>query len=407
MATAVGTGLDNLGSLCSQAGLDRWELLGLAVLSAITVYRKELSSNSVYNGKGEDSPGGGGGGGGGGRHNPSVSATTAHLEGCQAVSSGGNTQADGSGGGKPCTCAHIAARRQQRAAALRRTRATEDERKLKRLVEGRLRSLNLSVNHLQQLRASVDASWSSFSTAWEARRSKGSGASNVSDSDGGSFGDSGGGGGSSGSREQRESRRRAAGDGFVPPPCSHCCSRGGTPPASATSAVAAAAEVSAGGAPRKERRGRKGLGREAPQCAECAAHTAAHLTATAILRNEDGTVGFKAEDDVWVSSPLGVLPTDALNKVLSFLPARSLLAVAQASSGAREAADGDRVWREAWSTRFGGVWESDICRRAAIRWHLHGWDPRTSAVPQVRRGSRAMPRWGRVALFGLGSLATK
>ncbi|CAM9925833.1 unnamed protein product, partial [Sphacelaria rigidula] len=58
VATAVGTGLDNLGSLCSQTGLDRWELLGLAVLSAITVYRKELSSNSPY--------GGGGGGSGGG-----------------------------------------------------------------------------------------------------------------------------------------------------------------------------------------------------------------------------------------------------------------------------------------------------------------------------------------------------
>ncbi|CAN0461424.1 unnamed protein product, partial [Laminaria digitata] len=256
-------------------------------------------------------------------------------------------------------CARIAARQQQRTAALRRARASEEERKLKRLVEGRIRSLDLSVNHLQQLRASVDASWSSFSTAWEARRSRvgGSGIGGV-----------GGGGGFCGQRETR----RATGDGYVRPPCSHGCSgrrgggRGGAPQAPPSPA------------PRSPRR-------ECAECAECAAHTAAHLAATAILRNEDGTVGLKEEDDVWVSSPLGALPTDALNKALSFLPPPSLLAVAQASSGAREAADGDRVWREAWAVRFGGVWESDMCRRAAIRWHLHGWDPRTSGVPQVRQ----------------------
>ena len=363
-------------------------MLGLAVLSAITVYRKELSSNSVYNGKGEDALGGGSGGGDGGggreggRHQHFVAATIVHLEGCQAAASAGNTQAGGSAG-KPCKCARIAARQQQRAAALRRARVSEDERKLKRLVEGRIRSLDLSVNHLQQLRASVDASWSSFSTAWEARRSRGSGASNASDSAVGAGFFAGGIGGSA-PGEQQEARR-ATGDGFVRPPCSHGCSRDGTP-------SAAAAVVSEGGTAQTERRGR-GWGREVPppspqpqsECAECAAHSAAHLAATAILRNKNGTVGLKEEDDVWVSSPLGALPMDALNKVLSFLPPPGLLAVAQASSGAREASDGDWVWREAWATRFGGVWESDMCRRAAIRWHLHGWDPRTSTVPQVRQ----------------------
>lgn len=315
--------------------------------------------------------------------------TTVHLEGCQAAASAKNTQAGGSAGsacsagGKPCKCARIAARQQQRAAALRRARVNEDERKLKRLVEGRIRSLDLSVNHLEQLRASVDASWSSFSTAWEARRSRGSGASIASDSAVGAGFFAGGSGGSA--PTEQEEARRATGDGFVRPPCSHGCLRDGTP-----SAVAAAV-VSEGGTARTERRWR-GWVREAPpppsprsECSECAAHSAAHLAATAILRNEDGTVGLKEEDDVWVSSPLGALPMDALNKVLSFLPPPGLLAVAQASSGAREAADGDRVWREAWAIRFGEVWESDMCRRAAIRWHLHGWDPRTSAVPQVRR----------------------
>ncbi|CAN0135409.1 unnamed protein product, partial [Ectocarpus sp. 6 AP-2014] len=83
VATAVAVGLDNLGSLCSQAGLDRWELLGLAVLSAITVYRKELSSNSVY-GKG-----GGGGGGGGRRYHRTGgdggSAVVVHVDGCHVA----------------------------------------------------------------------------------------------------------------------------------------------------------------------------------------------------------------------------------------------------------------------------------------------------------------------------------
>ncbi|CAN0114390.1 unnamed protein product, partial [Ectocarpus fasciculatus] len=84
VATAVGVGLDNLGSLCSQAGLDRWELLGLAVLSAITVYRKELSSNSVY-GKG----GAGGAGGPGGRRyhhtGDGGSAVVVHVDGCHVA----------------------------------------------------------------------------------------------------------------------------------------------------------------------------------------------------------------------------------------------------------------------------------------------------------------------------------
>ncbi|CAN0496221.1 unnamed protein product, partial [Ectocarpus sp. 12 AP-2014] len=81
VATAVGVGLDNLGSLCSQAGLDRWELLGLAVLSAITVYRKELSSNSVY--------GEGGAGAGGRRYHRTGgdggSAVVVHVDGCHVA----------------------------------------------------------------------------------------------------------------------------------------------------------------------------------------------------------------------------------------------------------------------------------------------------------------------------------
>eukprot|EP00903_Cladosiphon_okamuranus_P015081 g13950.t1 len=411
VATAFGAGLDNLGTLCSQVGLDRWELLGLAVLSAITVYRKELSSNSVYNGKGA---GGDSDGCGGRRHHRTDGgghAVVLHVDGCHvavaaaaAAASAGEAEqgSDGYGpiaaaaaaaaaAGKPCMCARIAALQRQRAAAARRLRATEDERRLQRFVSGRIQSMNLPVNHLQQLRASMDASWSSFSTAWEARRTRGSG-SGISDDEARESG-----------REQRA--KTVSLPVFKMPPCSHHPSAEPPPPSDD------------GGVQRRQRgeRGRVGGGHKeegappvggavaggAEECVECAAIAAAHLAAASLLRGSigggadgDGALGDgrdglllpKGEeavcDDLWAGSSLGVLPADALHRAVTFLTPQDLLELAKVSNGAREAADSQLVWREVWWARFGAVWESDICRKAARRWHLHDWNPKSSAVTQ-------------------------
>lgn len=301
------------------------------------MYRKELSSNSVYNGKK------GGNNHGKGRHQ-SVSVVT-HAAGCpaaSAVSEGGTN--------KPCMCAtRIGAQQRRLASAASRLRTSVDERKLRRLIEGRMRSLDLSGNHLQQLRASVDASWSSFSTAWETRRARGSGATSVRECSG-----------------EAEQARRPTADDFVMPSCSHHASSHGNKHISAADTGLAVEQREA-----------------SPRCVECAALAAAHAAAASILRNDDGTLGLLEADDVWASSSLGALPVDTLNKALGFLAPQDLLSLAQVSMGAREAADGDFVWREAWSARFGAIWESGMCRGAAKRWHLHGWDPKSSSVPQV------------------------
>lgn len=212
-----------------------------------------------------------------------------------------------------------------------------------------MRSLNLPVNHLQQLRASVDASWSSLSTAWEARRARGSGARNKREE----------------SAEGVDDERRvsSASDGFVMPHCSHA-----HPPMETL-------QASKGG-DREQVTKKEG-------CVECAALAAARAVAASILGNDDGTVGLLPVDDTWASSSLGALPVDTLNKSLGYLAPQDLLALAKVSTGAREVADSDMVWRETWQARFGGIWESGICRDAAKRWHLHGWCPESSDVPQV------------------------
>lgn len=320
----------------------------MAVLSAITVYRKELSSNSVYNGKE--------GGGNRGRGHRHLAPVVSHLEGCKAETGSaddGVESPDHAGGSirKPCVCAWIRTQQQQRALAARRARANVDQRKLRRLVEGRMRSLDLPVNQLQHLRASVDASWSSFSTAWEARRARGSGAGDVA-------------------RDENGEAQRPNLNGFVMPPCSH---------ASLHSKILG----NSGRRLKAESRQRQQNKENEKECFECAALAAAHAAAAAILRNDDGTTGLLDTDDVWFSSHLGALPVDALHKVLSFVPPQDLLTVAQVSAGSRETADSDLVWRQAWAARFGPVWDSDICREAARRWHLHGWDPKLSSVRQV------------------------
>lgn len=387
------------------------------MLSAITVYRKELSSNSVYNGKGA---GGDSSSRGGRRYHQTDGgghAVVVHVDGCHiavaaaaaAAAAGGAEQGSGGHGpaaaaasaaaaaaatGKPCMCARIAALQRQRASAARRLRATEDERKLQRLLSGRIQSMNLPVNHLQQLRASMDASWSSFSTAWEARRAR----------------DSGSGSGASAIDEAGESRRERARTVPLPvfkvPPCSHHPSAG-TPPPSDDGGVQrrqrGERERSAGsekeeGAPPDGGAGAGAGGAE--ECVEGAAIAAAHLAAASLLRGSigegaDGALrdagdglllpGEEAEcDDLWAGSPLGVLPTDALHRAVTFLAPEDLLELAQVSNGAREAADSQLVWREVWWARFGALWESNICRKAARRWHLHNWNPKSSAVTQVR-----------------------
>ena len=424
VATAVGAGLDNLGYLCSQAGLDRWELLGLAVLSAITVYRKELSSNSVYNGKGA----GDGGGGGGRRYHQTDGggdAVVVHVDGCHVAvaaaaaasaaaaaaaggierGSGGHaataaaaaaTAAAAAAAGKPCMCARIAALQRQRASAARRLRATEDERKLQRFVSGRIQSMNLPVNHLQQLRASMDASWSSFSTAWEARRARGSGSGSAAAID------------DDAAESERERAKTVPLPVFKMPPCSHHPSGRGLPsedgevqqqqhkrgePRQSTGG-----EHEEGAPPGGEAGAGAGAAAGAEECVECAAIAAAHLAAASLLRGSigDGTDGALGDggdglllpgegdsDDLWAGSSLGVLPADALHRAVAFLAPEDLLELAQVSHGAREAADSQLVWREVWWARFGAVWESEICRKAARRWHLHGWDPKSSAVTQV------------------------
>ncbi|CAM9823607.1 unnamed protein product, partial [Discosporangium mesarthrocarpum] len=76
------------------------------------------------------------------------------------------------------------------------------------------------------------------------------------------------------------------------------------------------------------------------------------------------------------------LPSDALQKVLEFLAAPDILSFGGAASFSYQAADEEPVWRSAWVQRFGQMWETDLCREAAARWHLHGWDPRSSGVEQ-------------------------
>lgn len=376
------------------------------MLSAITVYRKELSSNSVYNGKGVGDGGGrnGGGGSGGGGHYHRTdcgdSAAVVHVDGCHiavaaaaaAAAAGAEAPADdkaGTGAGKPCMCARIAALQRQRASIARRLRATEDERKLKRLVAGRIRSMNLSVNHLQQLRASVDASWSSLATAWDARRVRGNSSSSRSSRSQEAAG---------GERERAKTVPLPL-SRFEMPPCphhSHTSSRphslGGGVQQQQERRGPSAASYSVG----KEK---NTLPKAEAGCAECSAIAAAHLTAASLLHGsiQDGNVatdggggtgGFllSGEDevyDLWAGSSLGVLPEDALHRVVAFLPPQDLLELAQVSNGAREAADSQLVWREVWWARFGVVWESEVCKKAARRWHLHNWDPKSSAVTQV------------------------
>lgn len=389
-----------MGYLCSQAGLDRWELLGLAVLSAITVYRKELSSNSVYNGKGAAA--------GGRRYHQTDgggNAVVLHVDGCLAAAAGAEGGSGGRGAvgaGKPCMCARIAALQRQRASAARRLRATEDERKLQRFVSGRIQSMNLPVNHLQQLRASVDASWTSFSTAWEARRARGSGSGSGSSAIDDEAAESG--------REERA--KTVPLPVFKMPTCSHH-----------PSPSHAAAPPSDDGGVQRQQRGERGQsaasetkkGPRPEECVECAAIAAAHLAAASLLRGgssvggDDAGAGAGADaalggnglllgeeepDDLWAGSSLGVLPADALHRAVTFLPPQDLLELAQVSNGAREAADSQLVWREVWWERFGTIWESEICRKAAWRWHLHKWNPKSSAVTQVSLSGREWQRRG-------------
>lgn len=390
------------------------------MLSAITVYRKELSSNSVYNGKGTGS----GGGSGGRRYHQTDGggdAVVVHVDGCHAAvaaaaaaaAAGGAEQGDGGHGaaaagaasaaaaaaaGKPCMCARIAALQRQRASAARRLRATEDERKLQRFVSGRIQSMNLPVNHLQQLRASMDASWSSFSTAWEARRARGSGSGSAAAIDDDAAGSG------------RERAKTVPLPAFKMPPCSHHPSAG-TPPSADSGGVVRQQQQqrtrgerghSAGsereGGPQPEGGGGGGGGGP-EECVECAAIAVAHVAAASLLRGSigDGSTAAALEDggngrllpgdgqsdDLWAGSTLGVLPADALHRAVTFLAPQDLLELAQVSNGAREAADSQLVWREVWWARFGVVWESEICRKAARRWHLHGWNPKSSAVTQV------------------------
>ncbi|CAM9474225.1 unnamed protein product, partial [Hapterophycus canaliculatus] len=267
-------------------------------------------------------------------------------------------------------CARISALQRQRASAARRLRADEDERKIKAFVAGRIRSLDLPVNHLQQLRASMDASWSSISTAWEARRTK---------SNGGVNGAGAGVGGKHGASDLSV-RQRATTEplpGCSPPPR---CSR------HASSSSESGGEL---GRPRQttSRRHEKGpiggVAMEA-ECTECAAiAAAAFLGGAGDASDMQVLQGRYAAEDRWAGSPLGILPTDVLHRAATFLSPQDLLALAQVSKGGQEAADSQLVWREVWWARFGAVWESEICMKAARRWHLHGWDPKSSAVTQV------------------------
>lgn len=562
VATAVGTGLDNLGSLCSQTGLDRWELLGLAVLSAITVYRKELSSNSVHRTGAKQQQGAGAaslrieGEETGvtndldinGEHderfsNSSVSRAAftippgfQHKDGC-FITLRNKRKSDpdidnGTVSGQqppcsqqeptPCECLLAVAAAAAAAAASPNSLppSAVEQRKLRRLVEGRMRSLGLPVHHLQQLRASVDKSWLLFAAAWgETLRSRhGSGAPAANK------------GMKEGDRDDFLTSSSVSGVGspspasgaFVLPPCSHrfhrtksrtgrsakkgtvnnsdeqghrgawsgdgeggrgVLSKGGgnddaavrrllptreaegrfvpkgeeqvlvispgnvkradrgnedNDKSSSTSscnnddnpnniynkmltAATVAPEDGAVAAPAGEGNSRSGVdtfskvlsdhgkGDNSPadaadedggaaqtdtedededeECPECsllaAAHAAAAATAASILQNGDGTVGLMDTDDSWMGSVLGTLPSDALQKALGFLEAKDLLTMAHVSAGSQEAADHDLVWREAWLARFGRLWDSGMCQEAASRWHLHGWDPRSSAVPQA------------------------
>ncbi|CAN0527542.1 unnamed protein product, partial [Ectocarpus sp. 8 AP-2014] len=232
-------------------------------------------------------------------------------------------------------CARIAAQQRQRASAARRLRQAEDERRLESLVAGRtammIRPLDLSVNnHLQQLRASVDASWSSFSTAWDARRARGSGSGSTE------------GGGLLSDAKATAAPPLPPAAGFVMPPCTH---RGAPPAGNRRGRGHTAVEE-----------GERTAAAEA-ECPECAAIAAAHVLAGAGAATTGGRLqqqqGRGADVvDVWAGSSLGVLNADALHRSLTFLQPRDLLELAQASRGAREAADSQLVWREVWWARF-------------------------------------------------------
>ncbi|CAM9765161.1 unnamed protein product, partial [Ectocarpus sp. 13 AM-2016] len=290
-------------------------------------------------------------------------------------------------------CARIAAQQRQRASAARRLRQAEDERRLESLVAGRtammIRPLDLSVNnHLQQLRASVDASWSSFSTAWDARRARGSGSGSIE-----------GGGLLSDAKATSAPPPLPPAAGFVMPPCTH---RGAPPAGSGRGRGHTAVEE-----------GERTAAAEAG-CPECAAIAAAHVLAGAgaattggrLLRQQQQQQQQQKQQqqgrgtdvvDVWAGSSLGVLNADALHRALTFLQPRDLLELAQASRGAREAADSQLVWREVWWARFGAIWESEICKKAARRWHLYDWNPKSSAVTQR---IYYLLRWCHLGLLG-------
>ncbi|CAM9220374.1 unnamed protein product [Scytosiphon promiscuus] len=248
----------------------------------------------------------------------------------------------------------------------------------------------------------MDASWASISTAWEARRTK---------SNAGVIGNGGGGGGEGKNGRQRATTAAPL-PGSSPPLCSRHASssprlRLAAAAAAASAAVTPAAPSEGGGEQGRIRQtagrqseegaalsaaagGEKGEEEGCEECEECAAIAAAHAAAAAFLGDgvggESGRLlllqGQYAAEDLWAGSPLGVLPTDVLHRAATFLPPQDLLELAQVSKGGREAADSQLVWREVWWARFGAVWESEMCRNAARRWHLHDWDPKSSAVTQ-------------------------
>ncbi|CAM9823538.1 unnamed protein product, partial [Discosporangium mesarthrocarpum] len=153
VSNVVESGLDNLRSLGDSMGLDKWELLALVVLSAITVYRKELSSNRVY--QGSD-----------GKKERGFSGAVdlkdvPHTEDCQRR---------GEDGDRRCACAAVAEAAalaaEAEAAGLGVGEGGEDRKTgLRELVHQKLQSLNLPTNHLQQLHARLDSTWAYFSSS--------------------------------------------------------------------------------------------------------------------------------------------------------------------------------------------------------------------------------------------------
>ncbi|CAM9945265.1 unnamed protein product [Choristocarpus tenellus] len=301
VASVVGSGLDNLHSLGNQVGLGTWELLGIAVLSAITVYRKELSSNHIYTGTSKVN---------GIDRRRSLSEVQTHADDCPMH--GGDI-------GHRCACAAV-----QEAAALAGAAEVagvedgEDKKSLRELIEQHMQSLNLPTSHLQQLHARLDSTWSAFSAV-----SRG------------------------GERAERSGRSHSA---------------------------AATLGSAHWGMATEQHQGDE-LGK-LPQDSDMATHATSPFEAInslLLIPQHSGAV----------LSGLGRLPSDALEKVLSFLSAQELLAFAQVSKFGQVAADSDPLWRSVWLGRFEALWKSELCLEAAARWHLHGWDPRTAKISQV------------------------